>query len=241
MLRRRHAAVPLVLSLFLLVGCSDDGSDEADTSNGSDTTATASPEAGEATDTPDAEDPEETGDDAADVPDGMQLVDAAGIQFALPAGWTVLDPAEVAEGSGDNQAVQEMADRIGATPEQFEQMLSSLDLYAVTDQGARGGFLDNVNVVAADGPLPNDSQIRQQYLAVGADVDSLERSDDGTETVRVAGTMEVQGNSHALEALAVGQDDQYVVVTVSAGQADTARELMDGIAETLTTSDGQQG
>lgn len=248
MLRRRHAAVPLALSLFLLVGCSDDGSDEPD----NDTTTSASPsptdepddsdtDGDDGDDAEDSDDTDDSDDSAAGVPDDMQAVEAAGIRFGLPQGWTVLDAAEVAKGSGNQQAVKDMADRLGVTPQQLEQMFSSLDLYAVTDQGAQGGFLDNVNVVAADGPLPNDDQIRQQYLAVGADVESLERSDDDTpETVRVAGTMEMQDRSHALEALAVGLDDQYLVITVSAGQAETAGELMDDIEDTLSTS-GSQG
>jgi hypothetical protein len=181
-----------------------------------------------------------SGDDSSEAGGGSSTgsdtkrVSAVGVSFEVPAGWQELEAKEVAEGAGENSKIGELADQMGLTPEQFEQTMASVDLMVVSDEGARAGFLDNVTVLQAAGHVPNDEQLKLQFLQIGADVHDIshERTELGDTTLLVyeleAADLHVQG-----EAVFVETDEGAVSLTVSATERDTADEIAGGIVDSL--------
>jgi hypothetical protein len=161
-------------------------------------------------------------------------VSAAGISFEVPEGWEELDAAEVAEGAGENSTIGELADSMGVTPDQFEQMMASIDLFLFSDEGAQQGFLDNVNVLKTPGRMPNDEQLKLQFLQFGADVRDVshEETDAGDAAV-VVYEAEFSGLRVQGEAVYVDAGQGLVGVTISASERDTVDEIADGVLDTL--------
>jgi hypothetical protein len=161
-------------------------------------------------------------------------VSAAGISFEVPEGWEELDSEELAEGTGENSQMAEAAESMGVTADQMEQVVSAMDLFLVSDEGPDQGFLDNVNVLRVPGRMPNDTQVKLQFMKLGADVSRIshERSDLGDTTV-VVYELELLENTVQGEALFVDAGDGPVSVTVSASDRDTTDEISEGILDTL--------
>jgi hypothetical protein len=159
---------------------------------------------------------------------------AAGISFEVPEGWEELDAAEVAEGAGENSTVGEIAESMGVTPDQFEQMMASIDLFLFSDEGAQHGFLDNVNVLQMPGRMPNDEQLKLQFLQFGADVRDVshEETDLGDAAV-VVYEAEFSGRAVQGEGIYVDVGEGPVSVTVSAFDRDTTEDVADRILDTL--------
>jgi hypothetical protein len=161
-------------------------------------------------------------------------VSAAGLSFEAPEGWEELDAAELAEGSGEGSAMAEVAEGMGVNADQLEQMVRSLDLMLVSDEGADNGLLANLNVLRVPGPMPNDTQVKLQFMHFGADVKRIshERSDLGDTTV-VVYELEVTGKTAQGEALFVDVGGSPVSVTVTASERETTDEIADRIVDTL--------
>ena len=159
---------------------------------------------------------------------------AVGVSFEVPAGWQELDAEEVADGAGKSPKIGELADQMGLTAEQFGQTMASVDLMVVSDEGARAGFLDNITVLGAPGQLPNDEQLKLQFLQIGADVQDIshEQTELGDTTVLVyeldAADIHVEG-----EAVFVETGKSAVSLTVSATERDTTDEIAEGILDSL--------
>lgn len=161
-------------------------------------------------------------------------VSVSGVTFEVPRGWKDLDAEEVAEGSGKTDVARDLSDRMGMTPEQFQQMLGSIDLFLFSDEGAHQGFVDNINVLSVPGKMPNDSQLKLQLLAMGAEVHDFSHQQTGLgDAVTVSytlpiGDVEVQG---AAVFAKIGR--RPVSVTVSTTDRDTSEEVIERILDTL--------
>jgi hypothetical protein len=177
-------------------------------------------------------DGDRTSSDGADT----KRVSAAGISFEVPGGWEELDAAEVAEGAGENATVGEIADSMGVTPDQFEQIMANVDLFLFSDEGAQHGFLDNINVLETPGRMPNDEQVKLQFMSLGADVHDVshEQTELGDTTV-VNYEMEYpdQPRVHGEAIFVDAGGEGPVGITVSAYDGDTADLLADRILDTL--------
>jgi hypothetical protein len=197
----------LLALVLALTGCSsDDGGDGSDGGSGS----SADPQA--------------------------ERVGISGITFEVPEDWTVLDSDEMTEGAADAEEMQQFKDDMGLSDEQLQQTLDSVGLYLVTGEGASGGFLDNIVGTEVEGSMPNESQLEAEFLALGAEVVSVEQVEtDGGEASRIAYELP-SGNTTVMgQALSLPTDGSVVTFTVSAAESDTSAGLMDGIVETLAT------
>ncbi len=161
-------------------------------------------------------------------------VNALGVSFKAPEGWTVLDASEMAEGSADNDAVKELAGRLNVTPEQFEEMMGGIQLYLASGDGAKNGFLDNINVSEAGDKLPNDTQIEAEFLTLGATVQGIERLEtEAGDAARVTYDLPVQDGVVHAQALVVETEVGLTSITISTSDAKVAESLGDGIVDTL--------
>jgi hypothetical protein len=202
--RRRTALAAAAMACLPLAGCSSGGADGSGQGEGS---------SGEV---------------------DTRRVSAVGISFEVPDGWEELDAAEVAEGAGENETIGDIADSLGVTPDQFEQMMASIDLFLFSDEGAKQGVLDNVNVLQIPGRMPNDEQLKLQFLQFGADVlDVSHEETDLGDTAVVVYEAEFSGVAVQGEGIYVDVGDGPVAVTVSASERETTDEISEGILDTL--------
>ena len=155
----------------------------------------------------------------------------------MPEGWESLKASELFDGAPDNPALQELSDRLGLSPEQLAQAMSTIDLFLVSDAGAHGGVVDNVNVLSTGVPL-NESQVKLQLAAVGATQPEISHARtklgdaiSATYDVELGGTS-VRGGGIYLEG-----PDGAVAVTVSTSDAGTTQRLVAQILDTLDASD----
>jgi len=155
----------------------------------------------------------------------------------VPEGWQSLKASEVFDGATDNPVIQELADRLGLSPEQLAQAMRTIDLMLISDGGAHGGVVDNVNVVSTGVPL-NDSQVKLQLAAVG--VKKPEISHTMTKLGEaISATYEVALGGKSLRGGGIYLDapEGAVAVTVSSSEASTTRRLLAQILDTLDASD----
>lgn len=157
-----------------------------------------------------------------------------GFSFQLPGGWSKIDREGALNPS--NPMLKSMAQKLGMSTEKMVQVLeSSVEVLAVTDEGADAGFLENVNVVPLGRGQSTESQLRLQIAAVGgktSDTSSVQTpiGTGTTITYSLANSgVVVQG-----KALAVGTSaDDQVLITVSAHRASVAAEELEAIRASL--------
>ena len=161
------ACTPAVLAALLLVGCSGETDDASRKPVQAPvpiiTSSPPAPSASPSTSRP------ATSPSALPTPrahGGAQRVESSGISFEVPEGWQSLKASELFDGTTDTPALQELADRLGVTPDQLAQAMSTIDLFLIGDGGAHGGVVDNINVLSTGVPL-NESQLKLQLAAVG--------------------------------------------------------------------------
>ena len=161
-------------------------------------------------------------------------VDEADVSFELPSDWEEFDRDKMRDALSDSSAMDDLFDRMGVSIEQFQQMMASNVVLFVTAPYAEGGFLDNVNVVVADGRLPSMGAFELQYRGLGAtDVHSVKAITDVGDGYATTYTLEVNGTEVNGQAVALGVDDQAVVITVSSRAAGEADELANGIRHSV--------
>ena len=165
-------------------------------------------------------------------------LDEYGVSFEAPEGWTEIDPDEALSGSGSNPALDELAERMGMTPEEAAQGLSAASkLMLFSDAEAVGGFLANINVVIVPGDAGMDDEaIKNDFVALGGTVGDIERgSSEVGDTIRVPYQLPVA--DHTVEGASIFVDigDEFVNVTVSTTDADETEELADLVEESLAS------
>lgn len=241
-LSRGLAAVASVLALTTLAACSGASSGKGDvTTTITDTSPSTAPSTGP-TDGPSPASPDPTADDQTAAPAPAEgdvttyEVPRAGLSFALPADWTGLDAAALQEQLDQAGVSDDVAGRLGATPEQLQQLVASNVVFYATAP-ADGGFRGNLNVLLVEDQPLDLRAIEGQYEAIGAtDIDSRDVSTaagDGFATTYTlqAGSITVHG-----EAIVIGLDGQVAVITVSLGDAAAtsalAQDLLDSLALT---------
>ena len=157
-----------------------------------------------------------------------------GFSFELPAGWSKIDRQGALNTS--SPIVKNMAEHLGVSPERLVQTLeSSVEVLAVTDQGADSGFLENVNVVPLPPGQSGASQLRLQIAAVAgkvSDTSSVQTPIGSGTTITyslASSGIVVQG-----KALAVGTSSRdQVLITVSAHRASVAAAEIEAIRSSL--------
>lgn len=165
-------------------------------------------------------------------------VEKYGISFEIPKGWITLNAKKVLDGK--NPGLKDLADRMGTDVDQLVRTLSSgMEVYAVSDEGARGGYLDNVNVIGQRGTDLNDDQIRLQFAAIGAKPGGFEHVTSGVgDVVRVPFTLPVAGQRAHGVSLIVFTDDSTVNITAGSHSAADADRIADQIQDSLATIAG---
>jgi hypothetical protein len=210
-----------VVTTLTLGGCgSNDAPSATPTAPRTSPTATA-------TETPTAEAP--TGDTQ------VVKVEKYGVSFELPKGWITLDAKKALAGSGKSPIWDELAGRMGTTRQQLVQMLSSsVQTFSVSDQGARHGFLENVNTVGQEEEL-NDEQIKLQLATLGAKPGAFEHTTSAAgDVTRVAYELPTKaGLTVRAVVVAVTVDGATVFVTVSSSTAASAARIADMVQASL--------
>lgn len=184
----------------------------------------------------------EHADDASDtdpVGQDAQVVEIAkyDLAFEIPAGWMSLDARNLLDPS--NPAVKELADRMGASPEQFVEGLGKAVLtFSITDEGAVDGFVDNVNSVEVPQADFNDDQLKLDLASMGAKPEEPEHvSTPAGEITRVPYTVEIQGMTVHGVALVLDAGEAATSITVSSHSPVKAEELADQIVASLRPTD----
>ncbi|RNL79948.1 hypothetical protein [Nocardioides marmorisolisilvae] len=157
-----------------------------------------------------------------------------GFSFQLPKGWSKIDRDGALNAS--NPVMKNMAEKLGTTPEKLIQYVeTSVEVMAVTDQGADSGFLENVNVVPLTPGQATESQMRLQIAAVGGKTSDTSTVDTPIgKGVTITYTLATGGTVVAGKALAVGaSSDDQVLITVSAHTASAAGDQLEAILASL--------
>jgi hypothetical protein len=218
---------PLVLPLALAVvvglgGCGNDSPSAKPTPTGASTVTSATP-------TPTSTPTRDAGD--------AQVVKIRkyGISFELPKGWITLDAKKVLRNGGKNSVLDELAGRMGTTPDQLVKTWSdAVQTFSVSDEGARHGFLDNVNSVGQNQVL-NDDAIRLQLATIGAKPATFAHSSSPAgDVTRIPYDLPTKvGLTVRGVAVVVYTADATVVVTVSSSSAASAAKIADQIVASL--------
>ncbi|MGH3347184.1 MAG: hypothetical protein ACRDO4_09380 [Nocardioides sp.] len=158
-------------------------------------------------------------------------VSAAGVSFEAPPGWESLDPDDA--DLPENEAA-DLAEGLGLTPEQFEQAISSVDLFLVDGDGPQDGFLANINVLAQQGAMPDDGALESQFAAIGAEVTDVSHADTGAgDAAVVEYTLAVADRTIEGVSYLVDVGDEVVTVTVSTPDRAETDEIAGTIGDSL--------
>ena len=162
-------------------------------------------------------------------------VEKYGISFELPKGWLTLDAKNVLKDGSDSPIIKELADRLGASPDQLVQTFSTaVQTMSVSDDGAVHGFVDNVNTVGQEGAV-NDDQVKLQLATIGAKPGEITHAGSPAgDVTRVPYTLPTKtGPIVRAVALAVRTGTATVVVTISSSTAARAGAIADQVQESL--------
>jgi hypothetical protein len=173
----------------------------------------------------------------------FQVVKVAkfGLSFELPKHWTALGSDGVL--GPDSPAVKLLARRLGQSPDDVvRQLRTAVQTMAVSDQGAEGGFLENVVSTGVDQAGLTDDQLKLQLATVGARLTSLRHVTSPVgEITRVAYTLAISGKQFAGVVLAVSTGEQVALVTVSSHDAASAARRADQVQASLKLLPGGTG
>lgn len=176
-----------------------------------------------------------TGHDAG--PTGAQQVTAGRVTFDAPAGWVPLDVRAVSQGVKGTALLRDVAEELGLTSEQLVATMGAADLLLFSGEGARNGFVDNLSVVTMPGGRPDDEQLRQQFLGVGAQVqDAVHTPTELGDVVSVAYDLTAGGFAVAGEIMMVEVAEGTVAITVSALDRGTTATVAALVRDTLSAA-----
>jgi hypothetical protein len=165
-----------------------------------------------------------------------EVATAAGLSFEIPEDWESVDPDDVADSTDGAEGMDELADRLGLSAEEFQAQIEGVDLYVFSTE-TNDGFRDNINVTSPGGSLPDVDQLRDQLTAVGATVGEVVEFDTVAGTTLMADyTLSLPNGTVAGTAVAVEVDSSTVVITVSTTDADLTEEVSDRILGSLDSA-----
>lgn len=172
---------------------------------------------------------------APDVPEGFELMEGDGVAMATPAGWELIDAADVA--MGGEQFSQAFPD---APPEMVEQGMNMFEQGAVlvAFDFSDPAFASNVNVIKIPGEAPLGlikDQAAQQLATLGGEVIETGRVDVAIgEALRIEYTLDVASpDGSSVPARGVqfyvpaGGSTYIVTVTMGSGSAALADQLIE--------------
>lgn len=238
----RHA-LPLLLFLTAAVALGGCGRDAPSANLALHTPSTPAPMTTSSTPTPTDEPTQDASATATGPSSGSQLVKVTkfGIAFELPRAWITLDAKKVLASGGKNPILDELARRMGTTPEQLAKTFSAaVQTFSVSGDGAHHGFLDNVNTVGQEGDV-NDETLKFQLATVGAKPSSIEHATSAAgDVTRVTYDVptKIGLTVHAV-AVVVHADGATVVVTISSSATAAAARIADQVQRTLQPIPGR--
>jgi hypothetical protein len=162
-------------------------------------------------------------------------VSVAGISFEVPASWEEVDPEDLAGDAEANALMGDLAEQSGLSLDQFERMMSELDLLLMSGEGAQQGFVDNIGVLPIPGPMPSDHQLKRGMMR-GGGLEVLDISHEQTplgDVTVVVYELEMPGRLLHDEAIVFETAEGLLSVTVSASDRGTAADMGDQIVDSL--------
>jgi hypothetical protein len=229
---RAGGLVVVVVAAFALAGC---GSDP----RSPDALYTGTPPTGIVTPTQSATPTDDATDEGPSSPDAQVIkVRKYGISFEIPSGWTTLNARKVLQ--GDNPGLATMANRMGMTGSQFAGMLAAgIEVFAVTDQGAVDGYLDNINVSGLRGTTTTEDQIKLQFATIGAKPGTFEHATSPAgDVIRVPFTLPIRSFYAQGVSIIVFTEDSTVNITIGSHSADIADSVANQVQESLAQVEG---
>lgn len=178
--------------------------------------------------------PDDTSTDAGT--DGTQEVSTEQVRLRLPEGWKTLDGAEaLQENDGEkNPALTTLAERLGVPRDQLVATMANMDLFAVSDGGARRGILTNLNVLHHPDDLPNEAQLALQVARFADSSGDVTTVDSALgDVLRVDYQLDINGTQGQFELLLTQVGDDLVAITVTSADADDAAEVADLVVDSL--------
>lgn len=162
-------------------------------------------------------------------------VSAAGLTFAKPDGFKVLDPDKLADETSESDELDEAAKDLGMTADQLQAMVGQLDLYLIDQGGSEDGFSANINVIGQPGVDDlSEEDIQAQLEAVGAELtDVTTETTDAGDAVVATYTLSAGGRTVEGAGIMAPTEDGSAVVTVSSSDRATTDDLVEGILDTL--------
>lgn len=239
--RTRTFAALAAAAIIPLAACGSDSEGEGESSSTASSESSAESSGSESSSSEDTASSSDTASESSSEESGSasgagDVTSAqAGVSFDVPDGWQQIDAEEIA--ANPDQAPPELeaaAEAQGVSVEQFlQQITQQTDLVVLGE--TEDGFTPNINVIASP-QVPTDAQIESQLSSSG----TVEGTEDletpigtGTDTTYVLpmGGVEVQGRM-----LVVPTDSGAAIITVSAGDAETADSVVGTVAESLSAA-----
>ncbi len=174
---------------------------------------------------------ESGGTNAADI-NSSDTVAAGGVSFEKPKDWLAVEPDDLAEHS-DDESMDEVYEALNTDADAFAEMLEQVDVYLVDTIGATSGYADNISVLAAGGPMPDDGAVKAQYAAIGATNVKVKHTETALGTATLGsydldiGVLVVHGQSIVVD------QDGVVVITIATQKPGRVKTLTKQILKTL--------
>jgi hypothetical protein len=189
-------------------------------------------------DTDDGTEVDADGDVDGDADGDTKTVNVDGLSFDAPASYRKIDGDDLTDGEGDNAALADLADRMGASTDQLTQMMRSVDLYLFSTDGADSGFVDNINVINQPGAVADDAEIKSSFDRIGATVQDIQHeTTDAGEVAVLDYTLDVKNSTVQGRGMLVAVDGGVINITVSTTDVATSDDISDRIIDTLDTAD----
>jgi len=159
-------------------------------------------------------------------------VEVDGVSFDKPENWLAVEPDDLAKGA-DDESMDEVYDALNTDADAFAEILEQVDVYLVDTIGSTSRYADNISVLAAGGPMPDDGAVKAQYAAIGATNVKVRHAETALGTATLGsydldiGVLVVHGQSIVVD------QDGVVVITIATQKPGRVKTLTKQILKTL--------
>jgi hypothetical protein len=160
-------------------------------------------------------------------------IEKYGISYRVPKGWLSINGKSLLK--PDNPVLRQIAQRSGISVDQVISSISAnMQAYAITDQGAVDGILDNVNDIGFPVGGLTDAQMKAQIAGTGATPGTLAHAHSPAgDLTRISYVWTTSGRTFYGVALAIDLGDATTSITVTSHAPDRARAIADLVQGSL--------
>jgi hypothetical protein len=160
-------------------------------------------------------------------------IDQYGVSYRVPKGWISVDGKDLLK--PDNPVLKEVAEHMGVSVDQLISSIGThIQAYSVSDEGANGGLVDNVNALGVPTSGLTAAQLKVQLAGIGAKPGKVvQATTPAGHLTRLSYRWTTNGITINGVSMAVDLGTSTVQVTVSAHDAATAGTIADLVQSSL--------